>query len=69
MSFGVSGEDSGSVMINGDVAVVSIDKETLKGRAVDYYLKDKSQCSGPSGSCPDERFRVRKINYSFIVSY
>lgn len=58
MSFGLSGDDSKSVMIGGDVVVAWVDKETLKGYAEDYYLKDKSQCSGPTGSCPDNRLQV-----------
>lgn len=58
MSFGLSGDDSKSVMIGGDVAVAWVDKETLKGYAQDYYLGDKSQCSGPTGSCPDSRLGV-----------
>jgi len=45
-------------MVGGDVVVAWVDKDTLKGYAQDYYLKDKSQCSGPTGSCPDDRFRV-----------
>lgn len=58
MSFGLSGDESKSVMIGGDVVVAWVDKETLKGYAEDYYLKDKSQCSGPTGSCPDNRLQV-----------
>lgn len=58
MSFGLSSDVSRSVMVGGDVVVAWVDKDTLKGYAQDYYLKDKSQCSGPTGSCPDDRFRV-----------
>lgn len=58
MSFGLSGDDSKSVMIGGDVAVAWVDRETLKGYAVDYFLDAKSQCSGPKGSCPDTRLAV-----------
>lgn len=60
MSFGVSGETAKSVMIGGDVVVAWVDKETLKGYAVDYFLEDKSQCSGRRGSCPDERIAVNQ---------
>lgn len=60
MSFGVSGNELKSEMIGGDVAVVWVDKNSLKGYADDYYLDDKSQCSGPQGSCPDERLGVNK---------
>ncbi|XP_045474822.1 protein Skeletor, isoforms B/C isoform X2 [Harmonia axyridis] len=79
MSFGVSGEETGSVMINGDIAVAYIDKETGKGHADDYFLKDKSQCSGQTGSCPDSIFRentgsikmlnAAKVNGYSIVTY
>lgn len=58
MSFGLSGEDSKSSMIGGDVVVAWVDKNTLKGYAEDYYLQDKAQCSGPTGSCPDNRLSV-----------
>ncbi|KAJ8920299.1 hypothetical protein NQ315_011960 [Exocentrus adspersus] len=58
MSFGISGDNSRSVMIGGDVAVAWVDKQTLKGYAEDYYLSDKAQCSGPSGSCPDNRLSI-----------
>lgn len=59
MSFGISGDDEHSVMVNGDVVVAWVDKETLKGYANDYYLDAKSQCSGNHGSCPDDRLQVR----------
>lgn len=58
MSFGLSGNELKSEMIGGDVVVVWVDKNSLKGYAEDYYLDDKSQCSGPKGSCPDERLGV-----------
>lgn len=53
-------------MIGGDVVVAWVDKETLKGYAEDYYLKDKSQCSGPTGSCPDNRLQVSYIRLLII---
>lgn len=61
MSFGLSGDPKKSVMIGGDVVVAWVDKNTLKGTAVDYYLDDKSQCSGGRGSCPDSRIKVRTL--------
>lgn len=54
MSFGISGDSAHSQMVGGDVAVAWVDKNTLKGYAVDYYLDAKSQCAGVRGSCPDE---------------
>lgn len=45
-------------MIGADVAVVWIDNKG-RGNAQDYILKDKSQCSGKDGSCPDTRIAVR----------
>lgn len=69
MSFGLSGDDSKSVMIGGDVVVAWVDKETLKGYAEDYYLKDKSQCSGPTGSCPDNRLQVGRNDFFFLSNF
>lgn len=59
MSFGLSGEPNKSAMVGGDVVVAWVDKNTLKGTAVDYYLDAKSQCSGARGSCPDTRIKAR----------
>lgn len=58
MSFGVSGNPKQSDMIGGDVVVAWVDKNTGKGYAHDYFLDDKSQCSGNRGSCPDTRINV-----------
>nr|XP_023024529.1 protein Skeletor, isoforms D/E-like [Leptinotarsa decemlineata] len=74
MSFGPSGDDSSSVMIGGDVVVAWVDKKTLKGYADDYYLEDKSQCSGPTGSCPDNRLKdnsnnIRLLNAAMVNGY
>lgn len=71
MSFGLSGEVASSVMVGGDVVVAWVDKETLKGYAYDYYLGDKSQCSGPTGSCPDSKLAVspkKNFNPDFYLS-
>nr|CAH7763715.1 unnamed protein product [Callosobruchus chinensis] len=62
MSFGISGDNQKSVMVGGDVVVAWVDKDTLKGFAEDYYLDDKSQCSGPTGSCPDNRLNQQAVN-------
>ncbi|KAG5872439.1 hypothetical protein JTB14_029441 [Gonioctena quinquepunctata] len=74
MSFGPSGDDSKNVMIGGDVVVAWVDKKTLKGYAEDYYLEDKSQCSGPTGSCPDNRLaensnNIRLLNAAMVNGY
>lgn len=45
-------------MIGGDVVVAWVDKQTLQGYAIDYFLDAKSQCSGHRGSCPDNRILV-----------
>lgn len=58
MAFGLSGDDAKSKMVGGDVTVAWVDKDTLKGHAIDYYLDAKSQCSGGRGSCPDEKIAV-----------
>ncbi|XP_044263750.1 protein Skeletor, isoforms B/C isoform X2 [Tribolium madens] len=74
MSFGISGDDSRSEMIGGDVVVAWVDKETSKGFAEDYHLAAKSQCSGPTGSCPDNRLQentnnVRLLNAAMVNGY
>ncbi|CAH0554432.1 unnamed protein product [Brassicogethes aeneus] len=74
VSFGLSGEDDRSVMIGGDVVVAWVDKETLKGYAEDYHLDAKSQCSGPTGSCPDNRLsensnNIRLLNAAMVNGY
>ncbi|KAK9889864.1 hypothetical protein WA026_007230 [Henosepilachna vigintioctopunctata] len=74
MSFGLSGDDRSSVMIGGDVAVAGIYKDSSLGYAVDYYLRDKSQCSGKTGSCPDTRFRentndIKLLNAATVNGY
>ncbi|XP_018574993.1 protein Skeletor, isoforms B/C-like, partial [Anoplophora glabripennis] len=68
MAFGVSGDNARSVMIGGDVVVAWVDKETLKGFAEDYYLADKAQCSGPSGSCPDNKLSLEDSNSVKILN-
>nr|CAD7455034.1 unnamed protein product [Timema tahoe] len=74
MSFGLSGDDSRSRMIGGDVVVAWVDKDTLKGYAQDYFLDSKSQCAGTRGSCPDNRLRdntnsVRLLNAAMVNGY
>lgn len=67
MSFGISPDKDHTVMIGADVAVVWVDKDTGKGYAHDYYLDDKSQCSGSRGSCPDTRLGVNStLSHNFI---
>ncbi|XP_028176404.1 protein Skeletor, isoforms D/E-like isoform X4 [Ostrinia furnacalis] len=74
MSFGISGDPAHSQMVGSDVAVAWVDKDTLKGYAVDYYLDAKSQCAGVRGSCPDERLgektnSVRLLNAALVNGY
>ncbi|KAL1494772.1 hypothetical protein ABEB36_010317 [Hypothenemus hampei] len=74
MSFGLSGDVSKSIMIGGDVVVAWVDKDTLKGYAEDYHLADKAQCSGPTGSCPDNKFaentnNIRLLNAAMVNGY
>lgn len=59
MSFGLSANPEHSVMVGSDAVVAWVDKQTLQGYAVDYFLDAKSQCSGGRGSCPDTRIQVR----------
>ncbi|XP_051164567.1 protein Skeletor, isoforms B/C isoform X2 [Leptopilina boulardi] len=74
MSFGLSGELEKSVMIGADVVVAWVDKQTLQGYAIDYFLDAKSQCSGGRGSCPDTRIQddtnsVRLLNAAMVNGY
>ncbi|KAL0276587.1 UNVERIFIED_CONTAM: hypothetical protein PYX00_004134 [Menopon gallinae] len=74
MSFGLSGDDTKSQMVGGDVTVAWVDKDTLKGHAYDYYLDAKSQCSGGRGSCPDDKIlersnSVRLLNAALVNGY
>lgn len=59
MSFGVSKNREESKMIGSDVVVAWVEKDTGKGFAVDYYLSDKSQCSGGLGVCPKVNIEVK----------
>lgn len=60
MSFGLSADPKHSVMVGGDIVVAWLDKQTLQGYAVDYFLDAKSQCSGGRGSCPDIKIQVQE---------
>lgn len=62
MAFGLSANPERSAMIGGDVVVAWVNKQTLQGYAVDYFLDSKSQCSGGRGSCPDTRIQVSFIS-------
>lgn len=70
MSFGLSADTGRSVMVGGDVTVAWVDKQTLQGYAIDYFLDAKSQCSGRRGSCPDWRIQVNKqLNMLDALTY
>ncbi|XP_026674193.1 protein Skeletor, isoforms B/C isoform X2 [Ceratina calcarata] len=74
MAFGLSANPERSLMVNGDVVVAWVDKETLQGYAVDYFLDAKSQCSGGRGSCPDTRIKestnsIRLLNAALVDGY
>ncbi|XP_011297024.1 protein Skeletor, isoforms B/C isoform X1 [Fopius arisanus] len=74
MSFGLSANMDRSVMVGGDVVVAWVDKQTLQGYAVDYFLDAKSQCSGGRGNCPDTRIQentnsVRLLNAAMVNGY
>ncbi|XP_017758174.1 PREDICTED: protein Skeletor, isoforms B/C isoform X1 [Eufriesea mexicana] len=74
MAFGISANPERSLMIGGDVAVAWVDKQTLQGYAVDYFLEAKSQCSGGRGSCPDTRIKentnsIRLLNAALVDGY
>ncbi|XP_011646237.1 protein Skeletor, isoforms D/E isoform X2 [Pogonomyrmex barbatus] len=74
MSFGLSADTETSTMVGGDVTVAWVDKQTLQGYAVDYFLDAKSQCSGRRGNCPDRRIQentdsVRLLNAAMVNGY
>ncbi|XP_072755492.1 protein Skeletor, isoforms B/C isoform X1 [Anoplolepis gracilipes] len=74
MAFGLSADTEKSTMIGGDATVAWVDKQTLQGYAVDYFLDAKSQCSGRRGSCPDSRIlegtdSVRLLNAAMVNDY
>ncbi|KAG5335452.1 SKEL1 protein, partial [Acromyrmex charruanus] len=74
MSFGLSADTEKSMMVPGDVTVAWVDKQTLQGYAIDYFLNAKSQCSGRRGSCPDRRIQentdsVRLLNAAMVNGY
>ncbi|XP_076241241.1 DM13 and DOMON_DOH domain-containing protein skeletor isoform X1 [Calliopsis andreniformis] len=74
MAFGLSANPERSVMVGGDVVVAWVDKQTLQGYAVDYFLDAKSQCSGGRGSCPDTRIQentnsIRLLNAALVDGY
>ncbi|CAG7836850.1 unnamed protein product [Allacma fusca] len=68
MSFGLSGDDSRSEMVGGDVVVGWFDKSTQRGHVVDYFLDSKSQCSGRRGTCPDSRLQQAGSNNVRLLS-
>ncbi|XP_015430198.1 PREDICTED: protein Skeletor, isoforms B/C-like [Dufourea novaeangliae] len=74
MSFGLSANPERSLMVGGDVVVAWVDKQTLQGYAIDYFLDAKSQCTGGRGSCPDTRIQentnsIRLLNAALVDGY
>ncbi|KAB7495687.1 Protein Skeletor, partial [Armadillidium nasatum] len=74
MAFGISGSDTRSAMVGGDVTVAWLDQVTGSGEAVDYILNAKSQCQGGTGSCPDSKVsgsknNVRLLNAAYINDF
>lgn len=59
VAFGISGDQSRSSMVGGDVVVAYYDAEKHTFHAVDYYMSATSQCDGKNGVCPDERIGGR----------
>ena len=53
MGFGISGSTTRTFMLGADPTVVDMYNGTYRAR--DYYLINRSQCSGVSGVCPDTR--------------
>ncbi|KAF2366388.1 DOMON domain [Trinorchestia longiramus] len=73
MSFGLSGSDSRSVMVGGDVVTAWLERDTGRGFAEDYLLAAKAQCQGGRGTCPDTASRgsndVRLLNAALINDF
>lgn len=74
MSFGISPDKDRSTMIGSDAVVSWVEKDTGKGYALDYYITDKSQCSGGRGVCPDTKVAdntnsVRLLNAAMVNGY
>nr|XP_031843267.1 protein Skeletor, isoforms B/C isoform X1 [Nomia melanderi] len=74
MAFGLSADPERSRMVGGDVVVAWVDKQTLQGYAIDYFLDAKSQCSGGRGSCPDTRIQentnsIRLLNAALVDGF
>ena len=53
MGFGVSGSPTKTFMLGADPTVVDMYNGTFRAR--DFYLNNRSQCSGMNGVCPDSR--------------
>lgn len=53
MGFGVSGSTTKTFMVGADPTVVDMYNGTFRAR--DFYLNNRSQCSGINGVCPDSR--------------
>lgn len=53
MGFGISGSTTRTFMLGADPTVVDMYNGSYRAR--DYYLINRSQCSGVSGVCPDTR--------------
>lgn len=53
MGFGVSGSTTKTFMVGADPTVVDMYNGTFRAR--DFYLNNRSQCSGSNGVCPDSR--------------
>jgi hypothetical protein len=53
MGFGISGSTTRTFMLGADPTVVDMYNGTFRAR--DFYLINRSQCSGVSGVCPDTR--------------
>ncbi|KAJ8041500.1 HHIP-like protein 2 [Holothuria leucospilota] len=55
MAFGISGSETGTLMVGSDVSVVWIDPSTNEAQGEDYQLSAYSQCvvNSGTGACPD----------------
>lgn len=58
MAFGISGSDTGTVMVGSDVTVAWIDSSTNEARADDYHLSNYAQVRNVYHLTPDFSFEA-----------
>jgi DOMON domain len=64
MGFGVSGSTTRTFMLGADPTVVDMYNGTFRAR--DFYLNNRSQCSGLNGVCPDARNGTDDVKFGSV---